>query len=331
MTPTKRQEVPSKTEVNNALDGVAVTTQAKTLAESTMYLKLRFGRLGNSKKVSTSQMESVFGSETEVETDESKEKEKEFIRASRKLLNSPELIAIRDFDAETKRYVEMMAHPFDTGIRLISDKAVPKMCAYLERRAADRETLVDVFMEAYPSLCEKASERKLYNPNDYLPADAARREFVFTWNWLNFGTPDKLRAINREVYSQEVGKIQGQVQQAAQEIKEDMRLGLLMLVENLKDKLTVGDDGKKKVLSSAAVKNVQEFLDLFEFRDVTSDVELKKVVEQVRSVLGGVDRDALAASVVVRDRVKDEFAQIAVTLDGMVSTRGRKFRKELEE
>ena len=67
----------------------------------TILMKLNFTGLGNSAKVSTAQVE--------CDTD------KDLLRVSKKLLDSPELEAIRSLDGEIRRYVYYTCKPITTS------------------------------------------------------------------------------------------------------------------------------------------------------------------------------------------------------------------------
>jgi len=75
------------------------------LARKTVFIKLHLGLLGNSRKVSSSQVE--------VDAD------KELIRVAKTLLDSPELQAIRTLDGDVRRYLYDTCLPFDVGIHLL--------------------------------------------------------------------------------------------------------------------------------------------------------------------------------------------------------------------
>src|SRR5207247_6529569 len=76
------------------------------LAKKTVFIKLHLGLLGNSRKVSSSQVE--------VDADKS------LIRVSKNLIDSPELQAIRTLDGDVRRYLYETCLQFEVGIRLLT-------------------------------------------------------------------------------------------------------------------------------------------------------------------------------------------------------------------
>ena len=75
------------------------------LAKKTVFIKVHLGLLGNSRKVSSSQVE--------VDAD------KALILVSKRLLDSPELQAIRSLDGDVRRYLYDTCLPFEVGIHLL--------------------------------------------------------------------------------------------------------------------------------------------------------------------------------------------------------------------
>ena len=74
-------------------------------------------------------------------------------------------------------------------------------------------------------------------------------------------------------------------------------------------------------------QKLREFLETFDFRNVTDDQELKEQVERARHLLGGTTTDAIRNTGELRVRVREGMTEIVQRLETMVSDRvGRKFR-----
>ena len=78
--------------------------EGQDLARRTVCIKIQRSRMGNSKKVNTSQVE--------VDTD------KTMLTVAKRLFTSNEYAAIRNFDGEVTRYLESTCLPFERGIHL---------------------------------------------------------------------------------------------------------------------------------------------------------------------------------------------------------------------
>jgi len=145
------------------------------LSKQTVFIKLHLGLLGNSRKVSSSRVE--------VDAD------KALIRVSKTLLDSPELQAIRTLDGDIRNFVYDMCLPFEVGIHFLPLGLVETVDEKLREFSEKRSVLVEVFLAAYPRLCQEAAGRlrTLYNPTDYPPVDEVRSHFTFSWQYVSYG------------------------------------------------------------------------------------------------------------------------------------------------
>jgi hypothetical protein len=287
------------------------------LAQRTVCVKVRLGRLGNTRKVSNSQVE--------VDTDKS------LIRVSKHLLDSQELREVANFDGEIRRYLYDTCLPFEAGIHLCPLPLLEQMEAQMRGFAARRQELVAGFLEAYPRLCQDAAKRlrSLYNPGDYPPVEHVRQQFTFLWQYISFGVPDQLREISTKIWQEEREKAAQVMAEAGHEIQQVLRTAMAELVKHMRDRLKDGPDGKPLRFKETTVSNLVEFLGTFDFRNVTDDEELKALVDRARTILGGVDAEALRTTTDVRARVQQEMADLAAELDTMIVKKpGRKFRFE---
>lgn len=289
------------------------------LAKKAVCIKVRLQRLGNTRKVSTSQVE--------VDTD------KALIRVSKHLIDSAELRQITNFDAEVRRYLYNTCLPFEVGIHLCPFALLEQVEGRLRKLAEDRQSLVAAFLAAYPALCHEAAARlrTLYNPQDYPPIEYVRGQFGFTWQYVSFGVPEQLREISTRIWEGEREKAAQVMAEAAEEIQQVLRAAMGELVAHMRDRLKDGPAGKPLKFKESTVAKLVEFLGTFEFRNVTDDGELQGLVGKARTLLAGVTTDDLRTTADVRARVQQGMADIATELDTMIVKKpGRKFRFEAE-
>jgi hypothetical protein len=299
---------------------VAITDSGADLAKKTVCIKVRLSSMGNTRKVSTAQIEA--------------DADKDLLRVSKQLVDSAELKAITRFDGEIRRYLYNICLPFEIGIHLLPIAALQAVEHRLRQFAGERRQLVYAFLSAYPSLCQAAASRLrgLYNPADYPPAEDVTREFGFSWQYVSFGVPDQLKAISGEVWEQEREKAAQRMAEASAEIQTVLRESMAKLVQHMADRLKEGVDGKPLRFKETTVSNLIDFLTNFEFRNVTDDNELQSLVAQARQLLHGVSADDLRTTGDVRTKVQQGMTEIAVQLDTMLTRTGvRKFRFDEEE
>ena len=153
---------PAADSSSNAPWTVAITDPGLDLAKKTVCIKVRLSTMGNTRKVSTSQIEA--------------DADKDLLRVSKRLVDSAELKAITRFDGEIRRFLYNICLPFEIGIHLLPIAALETVEHRLRQFAEDRRQLVEAFLSAYPSLCQDAAKRLrgLYNPADYPRARRSR-------------------------------------------------------------------------------------------------------------------------------------------------------------
>src|ERR1700688_1877116 len=276
---------------------VAVQDPGVDLAKKTVCIKMRLSTMGNTRKVSTSQIEA--------------DADKDLLRVSKHLLDSAELKAIGRFDGEIRRFLYNICLPFEIGIHLLPIAALETVEDRMRKFAEDRQVLVTAFLSVYPGLCQDAAKRLrgLYNPADYPPIDEVAREFGLSWQYVSFGVPE-----------------------ASSEIQQVLRQSMADLVAHMAERLKDGADGKPLKFKQSTVSNLVEFLSNFSFRNVTDDLQLQDLVGRARDLLQGVAADDLRTSGDMRTRVRQGMAALAADLDGMlVKSGGRKMRLAEEE
>ena len=290
------------------------------LAKKTVCIKMRLSTMGNTRKVSTSQIEA--------------DADKDLLRVSKHLLDSAELKAIGRFDGEIRRFLYNICLPFEIGIHLLPIAALEIVEDRMRKFAEDRQVLVAAFLSVYPSLCQDAAKRLrgLYNPADYPPVEEVTREFGLSWQYVSFGVPDQLKGISQEVWEQERDKAAQRMAEASSEIQQVLRQSMADLVAHMAERLKDGADGKLLKFKQSTVSNLVEFLSNFSFRNVTDDRQLQELVGRARDLLQGVAADDLRTSGDMRARVRLGMTALASDLDGMlVKAGGRKMRLTEEE
>jgi len=196
------------------------------VARKTVFIKLHLGLLGDSRKVSSSQVE--------VDAD------KELIRVSKNLLDSEELQAIRSLDGDIRRYLYDTCLPFDVGIHLLPLGPIEAVDERLREFKVQRDELVEAFLLAYPRLCREAAVRlrTLYNPADYPPVEEVHGCFTLTWQYISYGVPEQLGEISARIFETEREKAAKAMSQACDEIQRAMRASLLEMVNHLRNRPT---------------------------------------------------------------------------------------------
>jgi hypothetical protein len=287
---------------------------ALDMMQRTVALVVTFGGIGNRRKVSTSQIE--------VEAD------KEWLSVSKKLIEADELEAIHHLDAKIKSYLDTRALPslFKRGIFLLPISLVEEVNVKLSSYSHDRRMLVDALVKVYTSHVKEAKIRlrDLYNEQDYPTKEQLRAAFTISWQFTSFNTPAALNQISRELYEAEKAKAEACWVEAREAIQQLLRANMQEMVNHLVDKLSPGEEGKKKIFRDTAVSKFQEFLQTFDARNVTDDAQLKKLVDQAKNLLEGVDPQVLRSNEGARDSVRAGFEKIKAAIDPMIVVKPRR-------
>src|SRR5260370_13163529 len=207
------------------MPSINIKATSKDLARRTVCVKIRLNRLGNTRKVSNSQVE--------VDTDKS------LIRVSKHLLDSKELRTIANFDGEVRRYLYDSALPFEAGIHLCPLALLEQMEGKLREFATGRRDLIEAFLTAYPVLCQDAAKRlrSLYNPADYPPLEYVAQQFTLIWQYISFGVPDQLRELSTTIWHDEREKAAEMMAEAGREIQQVLPIAMGELGKHLRARL----------------------------------------------------------------------------------------------
>jgi hypothetical protein len=280
--------------------------------------------VGNSKKVASA--------EVEVDAD------KDLVGVTKKLLKSKEWTAVKSFDTETSNWVKNRSVPsmFRKGVSLVKMDFVEAVETYLNERVPQREALVQAFMEVYEAQKTEAELhlRSLYNLKDYPPRAAVESRFYFEWSWIMFSVPGKLKEISAGFFKMEQAKAAAKWENATENAKLLLRAQMKKLVDHLVDRMTPGEDGKRKTFQKTTVSNLTEYLENFSVRNVTSDAELEYLVEQSKKLLNGADPELLRKNDVDADCLAKGFSTVKQFLDTMVQDAGSRkitFSEESDE
>lgn len=288
------------------------------LQDKTTFLKVSFGRPGTKKKMSAAK----------IQTDADKSR----LRADKIILKSEKLEIIRRADQEMREWIVNTILPFDTGVYMCPNDALPSVVAKLKAYKVSRQSLVEDAVYEYNTMRKEAKEslKSEYNPSDYLSLEEFKASFTFDWNILKMEVPDELKHVSPEMYDEETAKKLEQVQTVAGEIVTMMRVTFYELLTHLRDRLTPTDDGKQKRLHETALTSLQQFMVAFPWRNVQGDEELAGYVTELKGMLEGVNIEEFKkkGSDEFRNKVIGALDGIKSGMDGMVEIKGRKYRTE---
>ena len=285
------------------------------LTDKVVFLRLAFGVLGNTRKVTTEILNT--------------DADKKLLKVQKELLDSPELDAIIKADGRIRAFLKDYCLPGYTGFLMLPnaliDIVAPELQTYAE---VTRPALVDIFLAAYPQLCVNASQNlgSLHNPSDYASIQTVQSKFYFDYQYLSFSVPDAAKYKGLAAKAEE--QFQAKLEEAGQAVTILMRQTLLELVDHLKIALEPRGDGKPKRLFSSTVDNIQEFMNTFKARNITNDGDLEKIVDDLQDLIHpGFSVDVLKEDAQFKTDFHGKISSITSQLNDLVEVvPGRKFK-----
>ena len=254
---------------------------------------------------------------TQIQTDT----DKEYLKLSKMLIDSPEYEAITSFQSKIREWTEARSVPsfFKKGLCLFKMEMIETVDEYLRGAIEEQKTLVENFLREYPGQKEIAVSRLngQYRETDYLSIEEMRTRFGITWNWMKLGIPDNLP---QQIFEAEKEKAEKMWADAADQITMTLRKAFKELIDHAVDRLKIEPGAKKKIFRDTFLPNIQEFIETFNMRNLTNDNDLKDLVEKAQSVLSSVgdDTQSLRSDKGMRNFTARKFEEIKTVLDTMI-------------
>jgi|CXWL01.1.fsa_nt_gi hypothetical protein len=295
---------------------------AEGLLSKAVIISFKTGRFGNNRKVRRSQLTI---SAVDLDGGEDKPVDKDVLKVSKELLDSKELQAIGSFDQKTRGKLLTYCLPsyVDEGYYFLPISLIETVDAFLATAKAERRYLVNGFMAVYPGKKGSARYRlgPLFRERDYPGEDEVRATFTWSVRYISFSVPGSLRDISMSLFLQEKERQERMWEEATVEVRVALRESMAGLVEHAISKLSLRPNGKPQIFRDSMVKNMAEFLDLFDKRNLTNDGDLAALVGQAKQLMAGVDPVTLRNNLGTRERVKAGFEGIKATMDTMLIDR----------
>jgi hypothetical protein len=287
---------------------IAPATEA-SLFEKAVCLTLTTGRFGNTRKAPITNVQ--------VQADKTR------LRLSKQLLVCLELDKIESFDNALRTWTQSRCLPMPAfkGSYVLPLGAVEEVNERLERaEKQERPALVEDFCRTYPDAVEQArlDLGDLFDPANYPGLGRVRAMFYIDYRYFSLSTPSKLRDFSVTLFREERDKAARLWQETMEEGQQYLRNLLLETVKHARERLEAGTDGKPKVFRNSLVKNINDFLDTFQIRNIADDRELAGLVEEMRRLASGVGAEDLRSDDKLRQAWAGELTQIERSLASMV-------------
>ena len=267
-------------------------------------LHLQFRRLGTSRALPSGQIARIEGESGDNTA------ARHLIKASRIVLESPELDAIEKHDGQTERYIDKLksgpAFANQGGFHLLSLAVKDEADRWLTQRQAQRLELIETFIEKLPvRIAETRAALGPCAPSafEYPTREMAREAFSVTASYMTFGYTDEDAA---EAWRQT----------ALFECRQTLSVAFAGIMQHIVERLTPGEEGKAKTFRD--FKKFDEFVSNFETRDLTNYAELRKLVEEARELMTGTNAKELRKNDGLRAAVVQRATEIRNAVDALV-------------
>lgn len=207
------------------------------------------------------------------------------------------------------------------GCYMVTYPMVEKVQEALDRGQEEVQAAVNRLCEVYEDrVAEMVLKLKGQAVESDFPSIAKiRKECGVEYSFMCIGTPPTEEQVGKAIAERETNKLQQQARDLSEEMRLFPRVMMKELVDHMIERLTPGEDGKKKRFNETAVTKMKSFLEDFEARNVTNDQELAGLVERAREILAGKDADDYRKDDNFRTAVLESLAPVKSTLDEMMA------------
>jgi hypothetical protein len=242
----------------------------------------------------------------------------DMVRVTKEILDAIEFDDVVSHWNSVKRALARVGYRgvFKDGCYCIPSETLSDVDAFLDKREREGKVLWAKFIAAYPARKAEAKRlRALYKEDDYPSPAELNASYKVRRRFFTFDTPEALRDINVEVYNREKKRTEEFWQETGKQINNALIQSFNNLVSQAADKLSNG-----KVITNAGMQKIEDFLEVFEKRNITKNTDLIAIANKAKRVLKGIDATALQEGQVRLD-VSKGFDEIRKSLEKMMVDR----------
>lgn len=250
------------------------------------------------------------------------ETDRALVKVTKAILACPEYKEITKLDAQIRKRLSSYTLPSSLrpGIYLVPNALLEEVDELITNFKEKRESLIDYFVQVYPQRREEAQLKlaDLYNPADYPDVDTVKAGFLFECQYLTFDLPGTLSAVSERLLTRETETVSQKVRQMLEDAKTTLREAMAELVDHLMERLTPNANGKAKTFKAGTVTNLMDFLNRFDARNLSQDVDLQKLVNQAKGLLSGMEPSRIRKDESVATVVREGMRAIKSQLDALL-------------
>lgn len=205
----------------------------------------------------------------------------------------PELEAITKYASKVRVEHYALTLPWaDDGPRLLPTKAYLDYTAKANTWRQHFEFLVDAFLDKYDTLVAAAAFQlgTLFDRDEYPSREQVARRFYFDVRYTPLPTAGDFRLdIESEVQQDLANKYEERLAAQLETAQRDAWQRLYDTLSHMQERLTLTEDGKRKVFHSTMIENAHELCATLTRLNVTNDPKLEAARAQLERAIAGVD------------------------------------------
>lgn len=228
----------------------------------------------------------------------------------------PELDAISKFQSRARlRHYQLTLPWDDNGQRLLPTKAMFDYKAEMNRYADEFDRLVEAFLDKYDTLVAAAAFKlgTLFDRDEYPTREQVLDKFRFDLAFTPLPTAGDFRLdIESEVQNDLARQYEARMKAQLDAAQHDAWNRLYEALSRIKDRLTLEEDGKRRIFHDTTITNAQELCELLTPLNVTNDPKLETARRMLEDAIGGVNPQELRKEESMRS---ETLRKVATTLD----------------
>ena len=213
----------------------------------------------------------------------------EWLRGKKNLVDPYYLGPIKTTVMKARKYLSKMALPFPlNSLTLIPKNSIPKVEEGLKEFETEFWSHTESFLDHYELAREEAKNvlGDLFQETDY--SMNLRGKFAFNWQFILLDVPKKSSILPPDIYIQEKQKFQLLMEEAQETAMIALRMELTGLLSHMTERLSDSTDGKPKIIRNTTAKNLNEFFESFQDRNLFNDDQLQALIEQAKEVVNSI-------------------------------------------
>lgn len=232
------------------------------------------------------------------------------------LAGNPHLEAVNRYAAKVRLWNTQQTIPWsDNGGRIVTMENLFNggYKQQLDAHKAEFERLAESFVQVYPTLISAAAFQlgDLFDRDEYPEPEVVSKKFKFNYTLMPLPTSGDFRIdIAEQAKAELVLHYEEQFNDRLGAAMRDVWGRLHDCLTHMSDRLTVDEDGKRRVFHGTMLTNARELVGLLKRLNVTNDPKLEEARRDLEQALVNADTETIKESDYVRDTVKQKVDAI---------------------